>query len=123
MLERPALRPREDLLVHRLRELGLAENHPAPWAAQRLMGGRRHHLGMGDGGRVHPSCDESREMRHVDNEYCADFIRDRPERREIDDPRIRAATADDDPRLSLLRNVPYLVVINPSGLFTDVIGR
>src|SRR6266566_7740938 len=123
MLERPALRPRKDLLVHRLRMLGLTENHPTARAAQSLMRGRRDDLGMGDGGRVHPTRYEPGEMRHVDDEYCADFIGDRAQRREIDDPGIRAAASDDDPRLLLLRDFAYFVIINPPRLFTDVIRR
>src|SRR6266516_2103644 len=98
MLERPTLRPGEHLLVHRLRKLGLTENHPAARAAQRLMRGGRDNLRMGDGGRVHLTRYEPGEMRHVDNEYCADFIGDRAQRREIDDPRVRATATDDDPR-------------------------
>src|SRR5437773_3362053 len=124
MLERPTLRSRENLLINCFRMLGLAKNHPTAWAAQRLMRGGRDYLRMGDGGRVHAAGDEPGEMRHVDDEYCADFIGDRAQRREIDDPRVRAAATDDDPRLFPLGNVPHFVVIDPSGLFTDVVrGR
>src|SRR6266581_8404291 len=103
--------------------LGLTENHPAARAAQRLMRGGRDYLRMGDGGRVHAAGDEPGEMRHVDDEYCADFIGDRAQRREIDDPRVRAAATDDDPRLLFLGDLAHFVIINPPRLFTDVIRR
>src|SRR6266571_3818486 len=123
MLERPALGTRENLLINCFRMLGLAQNHPTARSAQRLMRGRRDDLGVGDGGRVHPTRYEPGEMRHVDNEYCADFIGDRAQNQEIHDPGIRAAATDDDPWLLFFGDVPHFVVINPSGLFVNVIRR
>src|SRR6266516_5837530 len=123
MLERPTLRPGEHLLVHRLRKLGLAKNHPTAWAAQRLMRGGRDYLRMGDGGRVHAAGDEPGEMRHVDDEYCADFIGDRAQRREIDDPRVRATATDDDPRSLLLRDFTNQIVVDAPRVLAHGVRR
>src|SRR2546426_11092579 len=103
MLERPTLRPREDLLVHSLRVLGLAENHSATRTAQRLVRRRRNDLRMRQRRGIDAARDEPREMRHVSDEDRADFVRDRPEHGEVHDARVRAAATDQDLWLLLLR--------------------
>ena len=46
--ERTALRVREDRLVHRLGEVGGAEDHAGARSAQRLVRGSRYHVGVGN---------------------------------------------------------------------------
>src|SRR5438477_7990816 len=123
MLERPTLRPRKDLLVHRLRMLRLAENHPAARAPQRLVRRGRHDLRMRYRRGIDAAGDEPREMRHVDDENRTHFVRDRAKHWEVDDPRVRAAAANDDARRFLLRDVAHQIVIDAPRVFTHRVRR
>ena len=51
---------------------------------------------------MHAAGDEAGEMRHIDHQIGADLIGDLAETAEIDDPRIRRSTGDNDFRPVLL---------------------
>ncbi len=54
-------------------------------------------------GWVRAACDKTREVGHVDHQVRIDLVRDLRERREIEDPRIRAVAGDDHLRAHLER--------------------
>ncbi len=56
--------------------------------------------------------DEADEVRRVDHQPGADLVRDRAERREVDQPRVRRRAADDHLRLVLMRQFADLVVVD-----------
>src|SRR4051812_7908442 len=53
------LKPREDGFVDIFRVLCRAQHHARSWAPQRLVGGRRHEVGMRYGTRMETSRDET----------------------------------------------------------------
>src|SRR5881296_3203199 len=62
-------------------------------------------------------------MRHVDDEDRAHFVRNRPQRWEIDDTRVRAAATDQDLWLLLLRDVAHQVVIDATRVLAHRVRR
>ena len=56
---RPALKAWEDRAIDGRCVGFLAEDHSAAWAAERLVGRRRHHVGDADGGGMHARRDEA----------------------------------------------------------------
>src|SRR5579872_7611394 len=65
--------------------------------------------------------DQSREMRHIDQEECADFIRNLPHASKVDDARVRAAAADDQLRTMLLSQFFQRVVVDRLSFLRDSI--
>ena len=65
--------------------------------------------------RIHAGCDEAGDMRHVDEEDCANRIGDLAHARPVHDLRIGAEAADQHLRLMLGRQALHLVVINHAG--------
>ena len=113
MHERPALIPRKhcriDLLTH---IFPVSQDHATPGAPQRLVGGRGHHVRIGQRARVDARCDQPREMGHIHHQVGADGIRDSPKAGKIDGPGIGRTSADDEFRLVLMSQLLDLVEID-----------
>ena len=62
---------------------------------------------------------EPGEVRHVDHEHGADFVRDLAQLREIDLPRVRAVSGEEDERLDLARLTADLVELEEHRLAID----
>ena len=72
VLVRPTLQPREDRAVDGLRVLGLAQDHAAARTAQRLVGGRGDHVGVGHGRGMGTTGDQAGDVGDVGDEARAD---------------------------------------------------
>ncbi|CAG7314864.1 hypothetical protein PICSAR65_01439 [Mycobacterium avium subsp. paratuberculosis] len=94
--ERPALLAGEHRGVDRLGVLLLAQDQAGARAAERLVHGGGHHVGVRNRGRVQPGGDQAREVCHVDPQLGADLVGDRRERREVQHPRVGRPAGDDD---------------------------
>ena len=113
MHQRAALQAREDRRIDLLRQLlVVGEDEAAARAAQRLMRGRGHDMGMRERAGMHAARDEAGEMRHVDHEIGADLVGDLAEAREIDDARIGRAAGDDQLRPMLFGELRHLVHVD-----------
>ena len=66
--------------------------------------------------------DQARDMRHVDHQICAHFMRDSSHAFEVDDARIRRCAANDQLRFAFLGQTFHLVVIDTLGLRMNAIG-
>ena len=97
MHERTALRSRKHRLVDGARELAIIrENEATARPAQRLMGGRGHHVRMGEGAWMRARGNKARDMRHIDHELGTHAVCDRSQPLKIDSARIgRGATHDE----------------------------
>src|SRR5438128_5143291 len=94
MHEWTTLHTRKNDFVDRSSKFLLAENHACTRAAQGFVRGRGDYLGVGHRRRMHPASYQSGKMRHVDQIESANFIRDLPHAREINDSWICAAPAN-----------------------------
>ena len=121
MLQRTSLHHREDGFVDGLGVLCPAQDHGAPRSAQRLVGGERHHVGEGHRSRIGAAGDEPDEVRRVHHEQGPHFIRDLPERREVDDARVRGEPGQDQPRPMLEGQVPDTVHVDQFGVLVDLV--
>ena len=108
----PTLQPREDGLVHRFRMLLLTQDHPAPRAAERLMGRGRDDVGVGDRAGMEPRGHEPRDVRHIDHEIGACLPSDVAKRLEIDNSGIGAGAGHDHLRSGLQRLLTKKVVVD-----------
>ena len=112
--ERPALQTRKyggiDASV-----LGAGENEPAARATQRLVRGAGHEMRDADGRGVEPGGDQTRVMRDVGHQVCADRVRDGAKTRPVDKARIRGRPGDDELGLVLVRQLFGGIVIDELG--------
>ena len=114
MHQRPALEAREGRGVDLLADVvAVRQDHAAATGAQGLVRGRGDDMGMRQRARVHTGGDQAREMGHVDHEVGAHRVGDLAEAREVEDPRIGRAAADDQLRLVLLGQGLDLVEVDP----------
>ena len=79
VLERSALEAGEDGAVDLLGQVGPAQDGAAAGAAQRLVGGQRHHVGHADRARVGTAGDEAGRVGGVEHEEGAHRVGDLPE--------------------------------------------
>ena len=78
MHQRPALGAGEHRFVDGLGQLFPAEDHAAPGAAQGLMGGGGHHVGIGHGIHMTAGGHQTRDMGHIHHQLRAAGIGDLP---------------------------------------------
>ncbi len=71
--------------------------------------------------RMHAARDQAGEVRHVHHEQRADFLRDRGERGEVDDARVRAPARDDQLGLLRPRQVAHLVVVDEPAVLAHAV--
>ncbi len=121
VLERPALEPREDRPVDRLRVLGAAEDQPRARARERLVGRGGDDVAVLDGVRVQAGGDKPREVRHVAPEERADLVGDAAEHHRVDGARVCGAAAEDDLRLVLARERAHLLLVDDARLARDAV--
>src|SRR4051794_349845 len=95
VLERAALLAREHGRVDLLGQLLAAVDHAAARAAEGLVHGRRHDVGVRDGVGVQPRRDQAGEVGHVDEQMGARLVGDRAERLEVKLARVRRPAGDD----------------------------
>ena len=106
-------------------ELGVAQHQAAARAAQGLVRGRGHDVGVADRVEVAGedlAGDEPGEVRHVDHERRADLVGDLAEDAEVDLARIGAVAGDQQQRPLLARALAHLVVVEQVGLRVDAVG-
>ena len=120
--ERAALGSRKNHAVYLLRVLRLAENESAARAAQALVRGGGHEIGIRHRVGMLSASDESGDVGHVHEEQCANAFRDLRHAREINDARIGAGTGGDHLWLHFRGFGGEFIVINPSVLLTDAVG-
>ena len=111
--ERAALAAREHRGVDFLREsLVIGENEAAARAAQGLMRGSGHDVGIRHGRRMRARSDEAGDVGHVDHQKRAVVVRDARHALKIDHARIGARAAHDKLGMELLRHALDGVVVD-----------
>ena len=111
---------RVDLLGQRL---VVGEDHGAARAAQRLVRGRGHDMGVRERARMRAAGDQPREMRHVDHQEGADLVGNGAEGGKVDGARIGAAARHDHLRLVLPGEAAHLVHVDAVVLPAHRVGH
>ena len=117
MLQRAALRARENRLIDCRGIFLLAEDHAAARAAKRFVGGRRHEIRIRNRAGVFARRDKPRDMRHIHHQQAACSIRDLAQAREINDSRIGRRARDNHLRLGFKRHLFQRIIIDDFFLF------
>ena len=71
---------------------------------------------------MHATGHQPGNVRHVGEEERADLVGDAAERREVEHPRVRRATGDEQLRAHPLRDLAHLVVVDQAGVGPDAVG-
>ena len=115
--ERAALRAGEHGLVDALGDvLVIGQDEAAARAAQGLVAGGRHHVGMRNGAGMRACGHEAGDVGHVHHEVRIHLARDGGHALEVDDARIRARAAHDELGAHFLGDTLHLVVVDGLGL-------
>ena len=117
-----ALEAREIGRVQLGRELLAREDEAAARAAQGLVGGRRHDVGVRERARVDAGGDETRDVGHVHEQDRPDAVGDARHPLEVPQPRIGARAAHDELGPDLVGLRLHRVVIDALGVLTDAVG-
>ena len=113
VLERTALGAREDRLVELLGKLlVVGEDNAAARTAQGLVGGGGHDVRIRNRALMQTGGDQTCDMRHIDEQVCADLVCDLSELFKINGTRISGGAGDDHLRLLLLRQVADCVIVD-----------
>ena len=120
--QRPALEPWEDGLVDLLAQVRAREDESAARAAQRLVGGRGHQVGVRERAGMQACRDQAGDVRHVDDQVCVYRLGDLRHPLEVDDARVGAGTGDDHPWPDLGRLLLQRVVVDLGVLFAYAVG-
>ena len=121
MREGPPLHAGEHGPVDGPRILLTAHDETRPRPGKGLVGGRRHDIAEGHGIGVQPGRDEARDMGDVGQQQGADLVGDPAESGEVDDARIGAVAADDQPGSVLESQSADLVVVDRLGVAAHVV--
>ena len=97
----------------------LAHDDGAARAAQGLVGGRGHDVGVGDRRRMQPGHDQPGDVGDVGELGSADLVRNLLELGEVDGARVGRGAGHDDPRLVLERERADGGVVERLGLLVD----
>ena len=116
-----ALASREDALVDIGGEFRLAEDHRAPGTAHRLVRREAHEVGVRHRAWMSAARDQTREVRHVDEEIRVNRVRDGGHPLEVEDARVRAVTREQHLGAHLARLLLEHVVIDPLGVRIDAV--
>ncbi|COW02135.1 Uncharacterised protein [Mycobacterium tuberculosis] len=76
------------------------------------MHGGGHHIRVRHRRRVQPRGDQTREMRHVHEQLGPDLVGDRPERREVEHPRVGRPAGDDHLRAEFECGGPHRIHVD-----------
>ena len=101
------------------------QHHATTWAAQGLVGRRRHHLSVGDRVLVtgeYLAGHQAGEVSHVDHEDGSDLVGDLAHLREVHPARVGGVPGDDDEGPELACQLGDLVVIEQTGLRVRSVG-
>ena len=121
VVDRSALGEREHGFVDRRGILLLREDEPTAGTAKRLVGRGRDDVGVGDGRGMGAPRDQPDDVGGIDEEHGTHLVRDLPERRPVDDPRVRRVSSDDHLRSVLDRKCANLVHVDALGLRIDAV--
>ena len=116
--QRSSLHPRKNGGVDRFGKLLLAKNDPAARPAHALVRRRGDEVCMRHRGRMFARGDESRDVRHVDEEKRVDRVSDLPKPGKIQEPRIGRSPGGNHRRTDFLGLLCQRVVIDLFGLLT-----
>ncbi len=119
--QRSTLQPGEHRLVDSGRVVAAREDRTRARPAQGLVGRERDDVGQRHRRGMRATRDQTGDMRGVDEEKRADLVGDRPERLEIDDPRVRRGSGDDHPRTFADREVADHAVVEHLGVVVDAV--
>jgi hypothetical protein len=112
MHQRAALQAGEDGAVDGFFVFGLHQDDAATGAAQALVGGRGHHVGMGYWVGVHAGGNQASVMGHIDHKDGANILSDLGKAFKIDSKRISTGAGDDKFWLGLMRLAFHGVVVD-----------
>ena len=121
VLQRAALRAREDGLVDGLRVLLATENHAAARAAQRLVRGGGHEVGIRHWGRMLARGDQTGDVRHIDHQQASGLVSDVAQSGEVDDAGIGGGARDDQLRPDLKRLALECVIVDDLLVLRDAV--
>ena len=124
MLERAALCAGEDGLVKLLCQfLIVRQNDAAARTAQRLVRGGGDDIRVGNRTLVQTGSHQTGNVRHVNEQVCADLVCDFSEFFKVDGARVRGRTGDDHLRLFLFRKGTERIVVDEAVLIHAVGAR
>ena len=96
---------------------------PAAWAAERLVSGRGGDVGVRNGRRMQSGCNESGEVRHIDQQVGTDLVGDLPEPLEVQLTRVGRPAGDDQLGSVLPGQSGDLVHVDPVVLLGHLVGH
>ena len=101
---------------------GRGKNQSTSWSSKSFMGCRCHNIRIGNRARVHTRSNESRNMRHIHKENCANLVRNLSKLFKINDSWVSRSTGNNHFRFIFLRNTKNLIIVQES-LFSYAIGH
>jgi hypothetical protein len=102
--------------------VGAGENHPPTRAAERLVGGGGHDVGVRDGVGVETGGDEPGDVGHVDDEMRPHLVGDRTEHRPVQRAGIGRKTRDEKARTVAPGEIADLVIVHESVRGAHAVG-
>ncbi len=124
VLQRTALDAGENGLVDLLGDLLIVrEDQTAARAAQGLVGGGGHHIGIGNGGRMLTGSDKTGDVRHVHHQVCADRVGNVSHARKVNHAGVGRRTGHDQLGLDLLGLGLQLIVVDDVGVVLHAVGN
>ena len=118
-----ALVAREDRTVDRLRILLAEQDHAAPRAAQRLVGGGGDEVGVRHGRGMKACGHQAGEVRHVGEHGGPDLVGDGTEGREVEGARVGRVTHHDHLRPRAARQLPDLLEVEAAVGLAHAVGH
>ena len=119
--ERAALQTGEHRPVDGLGVLGARQHQAGARPGQRLVRGRRDHVGVLHRVRVQAGRDQPGEVRHVHHHHGAHLVGDLTEAGRVDDARVGGGAGHDQLRPHLVRKPPNLVEVDQRVLAADAV--
>ncbi len=119
--QRPALDAREHLGIDAFGKFLLAEDDSGTGAAQGLMGGGSHHIGIRNGAHVQSRCHQSGNMRHIHQQFGAHGVCNLAETGEIHLARISRSPHQDELGLVLFCHLGNLGIVKLFCIPIDII--
>ena len=123
VLQRAALGAREDGLVDLLGNLlAVGEDQTAPGAAQGLMGGGSHHIGIGHRALMIACCHQTGDVGHIHHQQRAVVMGNLSDPLEVNGTGIGRSTGHHQLRLYLGHLLGHLVIVDEA-LVVDAVGN
>ena len=121
MNQRPTLNPREHGLVDGRAVLRFRQDQTGARPAQSLMRGRSDDVGPLARVRMNARGNQTREVRHIDEQQRAHRVRNLTKTRKIQDAGIRAAAGDDQFGFVLFGEFLQLLIVDALVVFADAV--